>query len=92
MTRLVKCHNMRVKTGVNFVLRKLQAFEVRYLLFSLKIATSSFGRFQLIYIVDLVLQMGANGASGPELQIAPENRFHTNFLKKLWTYHFLFSP
>jgi hypothetical protein len=23
--------------------------------------------------------MGANGASGQELQIAPKNRFHTNF-------------
>jgi hypothetical protein len=40
----------------------------------------------------MVLQMGANGASGRELQIAPKNRFHTNFLRKLWTYHFLFSP
>jgi hypothetical protein len=61
-----------------------------------------------------VLQIGANGASGQELQIAPKNRFHTNlldkgnfinfhsalsiacfrfsFLRKLWTYHFLFSP
>ena len=27
----------------------------------------------------MVLQMGANGASGQELQIAPKNRFHTNF-------------
>jgi hypothetical protein len=36
--------------------------------------------------------MGANGASGQELQIAPKDRFRANFLKKLWTYHFLFSP
>jgi len=39
-----------------------------------------------------VLQMGANGASGQELQIAPKNTFRANFLRKLWTYHFLFSP
>jgi hypothetical protein len=50
-----------------------------------------FGRFQLIYFFDLVLQMGANGAFGQELQIAAKNRLHTNFLRKLWTYHFLFS-
>jgi len=50
----------------------------------------SFGRFQLIYFFDLVLQTGANGASGQELQIAPKNRFRANFLRKLWTY-FLFS-
>ena len=43
-------------------------------------------------IFDLVLQMGANGASGRGLQIAPKNRFRANFLRKLWTYHFLFSP
>ena len=36
--------------------------------------------------------MGANGASGQELQIAPKNRFRANFLRKLWTYHLLFSP
>jgi hypothetical protein len=38
--------------------------------------------------------MGANGASGQELQIAPKNRFRANFWRKLlvWTYHFLFSP
>jgi hypothetical protein len=36
--------------------------------------------------------MRANGASGQELQIAPKNRFHTNFSRKLLTYHFLFSP
>jgi hypothetical protein len=36
--------------------------------------------------------MGANDAFDPELQIAPKNRYHTNFKKKLWTYHFLFSP
>jgi hypothetical protein len=36
--------------------------------------------------------MGANGASGQELQIEPKNRFRANFLRKLWTYHFLFSP
>ena len=41
---------------------------------------------------DLVLQTGANGASGQELQIAPKNRFRANFLRKLWTYHFLLSP
>ena len=29
--------------------------------------------------------MGANGASCQELQIAPKNRFHTKFLRKLWT-------
>jgi hypothetical protein len=40
----------------------------------------------------MVLQIGANGASGPELQISPKNKFHTNFLRKLWTYRFLFSP
>ena len=27
--------------------------------------------------------MGANGASGQELQIAPKNRFHTNFFEKI---------
>jgi hypothetical protein len=32
--------------------------------------------------------MGANGASGQELQIAPKNRFRANVLRKLWTYHF----
>jgi hypothetical protein len=31
------------------------------------------------FIFHLVLQMGANGASGRELQIAPKNRFHTIF-------------
>ena len=31
----------------------------------------------------MVLQMGANGASGQELQIAPKNRFHTNFFEKI---------
>ena len=37
--------------------------------------------------------MGANGASGQEQQIAPKNRFRAKiFLRKLWTYHFLFSP
>jgi hypothetical protein len=36
--------------------------------------------------------MGANGAPGQELQIAPKNRFRANFLRKLWTYHFLLSP
>jgi hypothetical protein len=50
------------------------------------------GDFNLFIFFDLVLQMGANGASGQELQIAPKNRFHTNFSRKLWTYHFLFSP
>jgi hypothetical protein len=35
--------------------------------------------------------MGANGASGQELQIVPKNRFRANFLRKLWTYHLLFS-
>ena len=30
--------------------------------------------------------MGANGASGQELQIAPKNRFRANFLRKLWAY------
>ena len=35
--------------------------------------------YGLIYVFDLVLQMGANGASGRELHIAPKNRFHTNF-------------
>jgi hypothetical protein len=29
-----------------------------------------------------MLQMGAIGASGQELQIAPKNKFHTNFLDK----------
>jgi hypothetical protein len=38
------------------------------------------------------LKMGANGASGQELQIALKNRFRANFLRKLWTYHLLFSP
>jgi hypothetical protein len=51
-----------------------------------------FGDFNYFIFCDLVLQMGANGASCQELQIAPKNRFHTNFLRKLWTYHFLFSP
>ena len=27
-----------------------------------------------------------------EYEIAPKNRFHTTFLRKLWTYHSLFSP
>jgi hypothetical protein len=27
--------------------------------------------------------MGANGAFGQELQIAPKNRFHTNFFEKI---------
>jgi hypothetical protein len=40
----------------------------------------------------MVLQMGANGASGQELQIAPKNRSRANFLRKLWAYNFLFSP
>jgi hypothetical protein len=40
----------------------------------------------------MVMQMGADGVSGQELQIASKNRFHTNFLRKLWTYHLLFSP
>jgi hypothetical protein len=31
---------------------------------------------QLIYFFDLVLRMGANGASRQEPQIAPKNRFH----------------
>jgi hypothetical protein len=36
--------------------------------------------------------MGANGASGQELQIAPKNRFRAKKIwRKLWTYHFLFS-
>jgi hypothetical protein len=35
-----------------------------------------------------VLQMGANGASGQELQIAPKNRFHTNFLDRGRLYYF----
>ena len=30
----------------------------------------------------MVLQMGANGASGQELQLAPKDRFHTMFLDK----------
>jgi hypothetical protein len=50
------------------------------------------GDFNYFIVFDLVLQMCANGASCQELQIAPKNRFHTNFLRKLWTYHFLFSP
>ena len=50
------------------------------------------GDFNYFIFFDLVLQMGANGASCQELQIAPQNRFHTNFLRKLWTYRFLFSP
>jgi hypothetical protein len=32
---------------------------------------------------DMSLQMGANGASGQELQIAPKNRFHTFFFEKI---------
>jgi hypothetical protein len=40
----------------------------------------------------MVLQMGANGPSGQEVQIANKNWFHTNFLRKLLTYRFLFSP
>jgi hypothetical protein len=31
------------------------------------------------FFFDLVLQMGANGASGQELQYALKNRFHTFF-------------
>jgi hypothetical protein len=31
----------------------------------------------------MVLQMGANGASCQEPQIAPKNRFHTNFFDKI---------
>jgi hypothetical protein len=34
------------------------------------------------YFFDLVLQIGANGASGQELQIVPKNRFRANFLDK----------
>jgi hypothetical protein len=49
------------------------------------------GDFNSFIFCDLVLQMGANGASGQELQIALKNRFRANFLRKLWTYHFLFS-
>jgi hypothetical protein len=86
MTRLVKGYNLRTicskKQASKYVLRKLQAFEVRYI----------FSRFQLICFFDLVLQMGANGASGQELQIVSKNRVHTNFLRKLWTYQSLFSP
>jgi hypothetical protein len=32
--------------------------------------------------------MGVNGASCQELQIAPKNRFHTNFLDKVQIYYF----
>jgi hypothetical protein len=46
-----------------------------------------------LFFFDPELQMGANGASGQEQQIAPKNRFRAKFfLRKLWTYHFLFSP
>jgi hypothetical protein len=34
--------------------------------------------------------MGANGAYGQEIQIAPKNRFHTNFSEKIMD--FLFPP
>jgi hypothetical protein len=36
--------------------------------------------------------MGANGASGRELQIAPKNRFHTNFLSKYGLVTSYFHP
>jgi hypothetical protein len=37
----------------------------------------------------MLLQMGANGASVQELQIAPKNMFRANFLDKALVYFFL---
>jgi hypothetical protein len=36
--------------------------------------------------------MGANGASGQELQIAHKSRFHTNFFEKIMDLSLSFSP
>ena len=83
---------MRFKTGVKIFFEEITGIRSRVLSILILKKQGSFGRFQLIYIFDLLLQMGANGAFGQELQIAPKNRFHTNFLRKIWTYHFLFSP
>jgi hypothetical protein len=72
MTRLVKCYNMRFKTGVKICfLGKLQAFEVGCSLFSVTI-TRWFWEISINLFYDMVLLMGANGASGQELQIEPK--------------------
>jgi hypothetical protein len=44
------------------------------------------------FFFDLVLQMGANGASGQELHIAAGNRFHTNFLRNYGLITSYFHP
>ena len=63
----------------NYIFGEITGIRSRVISILMKNSEVVFGRCQLTYFFDLVLQMGANGASGQELQIAPKNRFHTNF-------------
>ena len=72
-----------LKQASKYIFEEITGIRSRVLSIFIENNEVVFGRFQLIYFFDMVLQMGANGASGQELQIAPKNRFRANFLKKI---------
>jgi hypothetical protein len=78
MTRLVKCYNLRFKTGVKIFFEKITGIRSQVPAIFTDNNEVVLGDFDQFFS-HLVLQMGANGASWQELQIAPKNRFRTNF-------------
>jgi hypothetical protein len=71
---------MRFKTGIKIDFEEITGIRSQVPAIFSENSEVVLGDFN--YFFDLVLQMGANGASCQELKIAPKNRFHTIFLDK----------
>jgi hypothetical protein len=74
MTRLVKCYNLRFKTCFQIFFEEITGIRSQVPAIFTENNEVIFRRFQLFYFFDLVLQMGANGASCQELQLAPNKK------------------